>query len=190
MDYFVLLFLKISFDSQPGMLPYYKYDDRYPGIRFFGDPWKQRVTSACAHVNWMEEIGVEFDIPPGAVPEGKELDLSVWPCTDGPFTLPDDYELASPVFLVSPSCEFSCGVTLRMYHYSNIDTVEDCQDMFFLSASAISPTQENPVYQFKVLGQGIFEPYQNYGQISLTHFCLKTAGRKRRSSKRKKSEIF
>ena len=178
------------------MPPYYKYDDRYPGIRFFGNPWKQTVTAAGAHISWREEIGVEFVIPPGAVPADRELELSVWPCCDGPFSLPDDYELASPVFLVSPSFQFSRDVTLRMYHYSNLETVEDCEEMAFLSASAISRTQENQVYQFKVLGNGVFEPDQGYGRISEAHFCLKAAGRKRKKpsdntpDKRKRGEIF
>ena len=29
---------------------------------------------------WWQKRGVEFDIPPGAVPRGRELDLSVRPC--------------------------------------------------------------------------------------------------------------
>ena len=77
--------------------------DRYPEVLFYGTPWKQTVTLAGGHINWWQEIGVKFDIPPGAVPEGKELDLSVWPCVKGPFQLPIGYELASPIFLISPS---------------------------------------------------------------------------------------
>ena len=102
---------------QPQIPPHYKFHSRHPGIMFFGSPLKQTATSAGVHItSWREEIGVEFDIPPGAVPEGKELELTVWPCSDGPFQLPKDYELASPVFLVSPSFEFSCEIRLTMYH--------------------------------------------------------------------------
>ena len=161
------------------------------------------MTSEGAHItSWKEEIGVEFDIPRGAVPEGKKLELSVWPCCDGPFQLPKDYELASPVFLVSPSFQFSCEITLTLYHFSNLETEEDCEEMVFLSASVTSLCkQEKSVYQFKVLRQGSFGPRQKYGQISLTHFCPIGAGHKRRkrkapesssnasSSKRKKGEI-
>jgi ankyrin repeat protein len=162
------------------MPPYYKYDDRYPGIRFFGNPWKQTVTAAGAHISWREEIGVEFDIPPGAVPADRELELSVWPCCDGPFSLPDDYELASPVFLVSPSFEFSRDISLTMSHFSNLETGEDCEEMVFLSAPATSHMRERPVYRFRVLGEGDFKPHQNDGRILLTHFCTITTGRKRK----------
>ena len=169
---------------QPQIPPHYKHDSRHPGIIFFGSPLKQLVTSAGVHItSWREEIGVEFDIPPGAVPEGKELELTVWPCSDGPFHLPEDYELASPVLLVSPSFEFSREINLTMCHFSNLEMEEDCERMVFLS----SPTTPNmklargkPAYQFRVLGKGVFKPHRNYGQISLTHFCNVGAGRRKR----------
>ena len=141
------------------------------------------MTSAGAHITWREEIGVVFDIPPGAVPEGRELDLSVWPCFDGPFLLPDGYELASPVFLISPSFKFSPEITLTLWHFSNLETVEDSERMVFLSAPSTPHTAQagkKPAYQFRVLGKGVFEPRQDYGRISLTHFCYVGAGRKRK----------
>ena len=128
---------------------------------------------------------MEFDIPPGAVPEGKKLELTVWPCSDGPFHLPEDYELASPVFLVSPSFEFSREINLTMYHFSNLEMEEDCERMVFLS-SPTTPNMklagEKPAYQFRVLGKGVFKPHRNYGQISLTHFCNVGAGRHKRKN--------
>ena len=159
------------------------------------------MTSAGAHISWKEEIGVEFNIPPGAVPEGRELDLSVWPCFDGPFLLPDGYELASPVFLISPSFKFSREITLTLWHFSNLETVEDSERMVFLSAPSAPNTKwagKKTAYQFRVLGNGVFEPRQDYGQISLTHFCSVGVGRKHKKqsspsdspvSKKPKGEI-
>ena len=126
---------------------------------------------------------MEFDIPPGAIPESKELELTVWPCSDGQFQLPEDYELASPVFLVSPSFEFSHEINLTMYHFSNLEMEEDCERMVFLSsptAPNMKMAGEKPAYQFRVLGKGVFKPHRNYGQISLTHFCIIGAGRRKR----------
>ena len=142
------------------------------------------MTSVGAHINWKDEIGVQFDIPPGAVPEGRELNLEVWPCTNGPFQLPDDYELASPIFLISPSFEFLSNVTLTMSHFSKLETEEDCQRMVFLSAPTtpnVRETDNGYFYQFKPLRKGIFSPHLEYGQVSLTHFCLLASGRKRKS---------
>lgn len=175
----------------------YKYDGQYPGIRFFGNLWRHTVTSAGACINWRQEIGVEFDIPTGAVLEGNKLELNVWPCHNGPFQLPEHYELASPVFLISPSFQFSSKISLKMCHFSNLETVEDCETMTFLSAPATphaSEAQKEPEYLFKELKEGVFEPDQDYGQILLKHFCLTGVGRKRKQSssslpsKRQRSE--
>ena len=139
------------------------------------------MTSDGCHVNWGEEIGIEFKIPPGAVPQGKQLDLSVWPCTAGPFQLPEGYELASPVYLITPSFQFSCPITVTTYHYCAVETEEDSGSMAFLS----SPTTPHrgdghtPHYQFRVLGKGTFKPLVAYGCISLKHFCNLGSGTKR-----------
>ena len=141
------------------------------------------MTSAGGQINWWQEIGVEFDIPPGAVPEDKELDLSVWPCIKGPFQLPNGYELASPVFLISPSFQFSSSITLTMGHFSNLATEEDCQRMVFLSApttSFVRKTDNSHWFRFRIFRKGIFPPHHEYGQVSLTHFCLLASGRKRK----------
>ena len=171
------------------MPSYYKYDERYPGIRFFGSPWQQAVTSDGAHIKeWGDEIGIEFDIPPGAVPKGKQVDLSVWPCSAGPFELPEDYELASPVFLISPFFEFSCDIILTIYHFYALETKEDCENMAFLSSPATPLMRENnqkPVYQFKVLSNGLFQPSEDRGHVSLKHFCLKAVGKRKRKSQSK-----
>ena len=124
---------------------------------------------------------MEFDIPPGAVPEGKELDLSVWPCVKGPFQLPNGYELASPVFLISPSFQFSSSITLTMCHFSNLATEEDCQRMVFLSAPTtpyVRNTDNSRWYRFRIFRKGVFSPHHEYAQVSLTHFCFASIGHK------------
>ena len=139
------------------------------------------MTPAGGHINWWQEIGLQFDIPPGAVPENKELDLSVWPCIKGPFQLPIGYELASPVFLISPSFQFSSSITLTMGHFSNLATEEDSQRMVFMSAPTtpfVRKTDNSRWYQFGVFRKGVFSPHHEYSQVSLTHFCFASIGRK------------
>ena len=180
---------------------YYIYDEKYPGMRFFRNPWKFTVTSEGYHVNWGEEIGIEFNIPPGAVPQGKELELSVWPCTAGPFELPEGYELASPVYLITPSFNFLCDITVTMYHFCAVETERDSENMVILSSPAIPCTgkHQQPYYQFKVLGKGTFKPSESCGCITLKHFCNTAIGvrRKRRapssegpSVKKSKGKIY
>ena len=135
---------------------------------------------------------MEFDIPPGAVPEGSQLDLRVWPCSSGPFQLPDDYELASPLFLISPSLDFSREITLKMGHFSKLETEEDREGMVFLSAHStphrVVEGAREPVYHYqcRVFEGGVFRPHQQYGTVLLKHFCF--GGIARRKRKRQPSE--
>ena len=131
------------------------------------------MTPEGCHVNWGEEIGIEFTIPLGAVPQGKELGLSVWPCTTGPFQLPEGYELASPVYLISPSFQFSCPITVAMYHYCVVETEEDGGSMAFLSSPTTPCWGEGhtPHYQFRVCGKRTFKLSETYSCILLKHFC-------------------
>ena len=107
---------------------------------------------------------------------GESLDLSVWPCCSGPFQLPDGYELASPMFLISPSFKFADEITIKMEHFVRLEDEECCDEMLFLSAPTTphrsSESNKEPNYLCKVLGKGIFLPGQQWGKIALTHFCF------------------
>ena len=140
------------------------------------------MTTEGGCISW-KEIGVEFDIPRGAVPEGKSLELSVWPSIAGPFALPDGYDLASPVYLISPTFNFTCNITLRMYHYCSLETEQQCDNMVFIS-SPTTPNveQPHPQYKFRVLSKGSFLPSEPYGCVSLKHFCNLAVGVKRKRS--------
>ena len=169
---------------------YYEYSEKYPGIRFFGDPWRESVTEEGKLIDyWEKEIGVKFDIPRGAVPEGKQLDLSVWPCTAGPFVFPEGYELASPVYQIAPSFEFQCDITLTLHHFCAVETAEQCESMVFLSSSATPSIlqQQELQYRFKVLSRGSFLPSEAYGSVSLKHFCNVAVGVKRKRSSHSES---
>ena len=80
---------------------HHKFNTTHPGICFLCDPWKRSVTSEGGHISWLE-IGIEINIPAGAVPEETTLELRVDLCLSGPFVLPAGYQLASPVYHISP----------------------------------------------------------------------------------------
>ena len=173
----------------------YKYDINYPRMRFFGNPWKESVTSSGGAISW-DEIGIAFDIPAGAVAAGEQVDLSVWPATAGPFSLPDGYELASPVYQITPAYDFLCNITIKIYHFCSLTIDKECDSMAFLSSST-SPTfvEQKPIYTFKILSKGSFLPSNPCGCVSLKHFCNVGAGVKRKrtssvpGSKRVKGEV-
>ncbi len=154
---------------------------RFQGVHTLSSsPWHVSVTSEANKVQW-DEIGVLFEIPKGAVPPDKVLNLTVWPCIKGPFVPPPGYQFASPVFIVvGPEFKFEKKVLLQLSHFIHLQSSDDCEKMVFLSARSTSsqPTKDgNLGYRFKVLEGGSFEVGRSVGTISLSHFCAVAAGK-------------
>lgn len=122
-------------------------------------------------ISW-EEIGIEIEIPPRAVPKGRNLELSVRPCLSGPFILPNEYQLASPVYLITPAFEFTRKVKLSIAHFAGLDRNKDSDRMTFISASSLPVYAPQAKYEFKVMKGGIFKKKEHHGFICLKHFCL------------------
>ena len=143
------------------------------------DPWLASVTSEGKTLTW-DEIGMEIDIPAGAVSEDRPLKLTVRPCLSGPFSLPEGYELVSPVYIITPAFDFNQDVQLSIVHYASLTCHEDCSSMAFMSAkTSITPGGSDIVYNFKVLRRGVFHEGQQLGVIPLRHFCGIAIGKKR-----------
>ncbi len=136
------------------------------------------MTSDGRKISWAE-IGISFEIPEGAVPPEESLDLTVWPCTKGPFVLPPGYDLASPVFVIGPEIKFDKEILLQMAHFVQLQSHGDCQRMTFLSAPSTprSYKGEEPGYHFKVFKGGVFQVDRSVGTVSLSHFCNLAIGR-------------
>ncbi len=125
-------------------------------------------------------MGISLAIPPNAVPRGKVVKLSIWPCLSGPFVPPEGYELASPVYLISPAFSFEQDVELTLHHFASLTTDSDCDSMVFVSAkSSPSFMGERPEYQFRVMENGHFKRHSSIGTLSLRHFCKTAVARKR-----------
>ena len=158
------------------MFSHHKFDSAHPGICFLGDPWRETVTTDGGKITW-KEIGIEIDIPPGAVPKGKNLHLQVRPCLSGPFVLPKGYQLASPVYLIAPAFEFLQKVKLSIAHFVGLESSSDCDCMTIISSSSSPMSTPKPRYTFKVMNGGIFKKKHNCGFIYLKHFCLTGAAK-------------
>ena len=153
----------------------------YPGLHFLqGSPWQESITSGGRIIPW-DDIGIQFDIPAGAVPERRVLHLTVWPCLNGRYVLPDGYNLASPAFMISPEFEFRREVKMSIVHFMDLQSRDECERMVFLSARSTPRYKDGkPEYHFKVFKKGVFQIGQSSGSISLDHFCVLAIGRKRK----------
>ena len=151
--------------------PHHRRDPRFPGIILYGDPILKMVDSnGCKLAR--PEIGICLHFPPKAVPDGKVLHLSVWPCLSGPFVPPEGREFSSPVYLISPAFQFQEDVELSINHFENLRCQEDVASMSF--ATTLSSTEinkSNSVYMFESLEKGEFKVTSSVGTINLRHFC-------------------
>ena len=155
---------------------HHKFDSSHPGICFLGDPWQENVTSDGGTISW-QEIGFEMHIPPGAVPEEMTMKLRVRPCLSGPFHLPREHQLASPVYLITPAFEFIKDVRLSIAHFAGLDSSSDCDSMTFITSSSKPKYDPQAKYVFNVLSGGIFKKKEHHGVIYLKHFCLTGAAK-------------
>ena len=155
---------------------------------------QEEVASEEVTLNGM---GIRMSIPEDSLSDGEEpVTLLVHPCFTGPFELPDDFESASPAYLIKPSrrVKFQRDVIVDIHHYAHLENEEDCEDMVFLSASTTPEFRESgPVYVFKEIdgAKWVFKPEYQVGEITLRHFCLIKAGKRKRtlqSSESKKSK--
>ena len=160
---------------------------QYPGILYFGACYWSWSTSKKATVG-ADAMGISISVPEGTLREEDSTDLLIHPCFSGPFELPAGYEPASPAYLVQPSraATIHKDVTVRMHHYADLQTEEDCEEMVFVSASSTPlDTQSGPVYRFKEVSGAkcVFRPKDPVGEITLRHFCFIKICRKRQGNK-------
>ena len=87
---------------------WYRNAHEFPGIKFSNFYTKQRITFSGGII---KGEGIELQIPGRAIEKGHPVEFIVQGCIDGPFDFPDDVNLASPVFLITPHYEFQRAVT-------------------------------------------------------------------------------
>ena len=126
-------------------------------------------------------MGISIFVPRNS--EEEYSNILIRPCFTGPYELPENFEPASPAYLIHHDMDFQKDITIRMHHYASLQSEEDCEDMAFLTASSTPEYRESrPVYTFKEIqgAKGIFKPGDQVGEISLRHFCLLRAAKRKR----------
>ena len=120
--------------------------------------------------------GIQLRVPPNAIGRQQSRTISLRACIDGPFQLPEDVHLASPVFLVTctPHYDFQREVALTLHHFVQLISCEEC-DMMVLLTSPQTPTRDKhgSHWRFEVSDK---QPrcFQNitFGEVELTHFSF------------------
>ena len=121
-------------------------------------------------LNW-EQYGLRIIIPECALFPADTSEIALRALVGGQFQLPKDTELVSGVYAFSLSKSLIKPVKLEIQHCAHLVTRDHTTYLSFATAS-IKQSTTLP-YKFQLQEGGQFNPGDQYGRISLTHFCLK-----------------
>ena len=146
------------------------YSAQYPGIVFSKQRNEAKITKDGGEI---VGEGIRLLVPPGAVPEGDEANISLQACLGGPFNLPDNMVFMSPVFLIEPPFAFRDEVTLSIDMFVEVKTEEDCAQAMFVSSSTKGVVKEERLqWDLKPYSSPNFTVGSRRGEVKLTHFCF------------------
>ena len=159
--------------------PHRKYHPAYPGVCFLNDPVTRSVDSKGG-LFCSEDVSVSLEVPPKAVPEGKEMQLTLWPCLYGPFSLPEGHQLAGPVYLAHASMEgekstsFATEVKILMKQFVYVEGTKVGDQVKFVSRGFQYDNEYcNPIYKFQNFLAGRIEDLDRRTiSLKLKHFCF------------------
>ena len=121
------------------------------------------VTTNGGFFEW-NGYGLRLNIPEDCLPTDMEIcRINIKACLFGPFHLPENSFLLSPVFWISVFCKFKKPVTLAVQHYASSDE----SDLNFITTKC---SQKQLPYVFRQLDNGNFTLDSSYGSIQLSHF--------------------
>ena len=133
-----------------------------------------------------EGHGLELYIPEGSLdPDTPPSTLSILATVSGHYQLPDQTDLVSGVYWISPSLKFSQAhsATLKLQHCANIEHADELDSLVFVTAKC---SQKTLPYNFKEIPGGVFSIDDSEGRVELTHFSGFGIGRKKSRRRNKK----
>ena len=152
----------------------------YPGIDF--SAYYSTVTIGSKG-GVIRGEGIQLRIPPNATGRQQSRTISLRACIDGPFQLPGDIHLASPVFLVTctPLGNFHRAVTLTLHHFVQLTSHEECEMMVLLT-SPQTPTRNKHGQHWRFeISDNKPRCFQNFthGEVEVSHFSFMCFGIRR-----------
>ena len=129
------------------------------------------VDSKGKSVSW-QNFGIMIRVPPGSTPGDNPVVCVQAQCfLLGPdsVVLPENVQLASPVYKISATSRFSKKVELSIAHFATMDSKDD---MTFLHSS-----DRSPPYRFQLVPGGTFIQHGTCGSLWLNRFCKFAAGK-------------
>ena len=127
--------------------------------------------------------GIKLRVPENALQSGDSVKIELQGCIKGPFVLPRDTVLVSPVYRVAPPFVFHEEVILTIEHFAVLESDEDCDEMVFITSPTKPKIREKTgeaYWKFQVYAKPECVVRSRHGDVHLRHFCLGALGRRSR----------
>ena len=115
-----------------------------------------------------------LEIPEGAIPEGRRLNIDVGVSLFGPFQFPESLRPVSPIFWVcvedQRNFQFSNPITVTIPHFVDLKNDVDIESLGLTFLKADHNKNSEGQYEFKALG-GEMDFKSECGVLRTTHFC-------------------
>ena len=159
------------------------FNPDFPGIVFSKKCVEKRVDHRGATV---VGEGIKLRVPENAVQSGDSVNIELQSCIEGPFVLPHDTVLVSPVYRIAPSFVFHEKVMLTIEHFAVLESDEDCDEVVFITSPKkpkIREKTDKVDWKFEVYAKSECAVRSQHGDVCLKHFCLGALGRRLRRGK-------
>ena len=121
---------------------------------------------------------IKIHVPENAVHKSVSIQIELQSSLAGPFDIPDDVSLVSPVFKITPHFTFLRPVSLAINHFAYLESEEDCKELILLT----SPAERDPKTRRWRLSKHPVRPECSPGSreatVHLTQFSFKALARR------------
>ena len=119
----------------------------------------------------LKHFGFSLEVPPFAVPVDKKINLKVGICCYGPFSISEDYLLASDFVVIIVDGIFSKPVRVTMEHCLILPEYKRCNEVIILRADHRKVTEEG-LYTFDRCVNPEISPNSPYLSFETNEFCV------------------
>ena len=157
-----------------------KHAQKFPGIKFSNYFTKQVVTYGGGIISG---DGIQIRIPGRAIKKEDSVEFTIQACIDGPFDFPEDVNLITPVYVISPHYEFQREVTVLMDSFVRLHPFEN--NLVFLTSPTKREVDEyGSHWKFEISERKPRRDIDGANErrivLEVTHFCLLSFGFKKK----------
>ena len=121
---------------------------------------------------------IKLEVPENALHKFESVAIEMQACLGGPFDIPDDVTLVSPVFKITPHFTFLREVSLTITHFANLESAKDCEELVLLTSPAECDPETKRWVFTKCPTRPECSPGSREATVHLSHFSLWALARK------------